>query len=56
MEASIRCYVKGCDLCLRTKARQHAPFGLLVALDIPQERWKQVDILDYETADHAIRK
>jgi hypothetical protein len=44
MEASIRRYVKGCDLCLRTKARQHAPFGLLEALDIPQERWKQVGI------------
>lgn len=44
MEASVRRYVKGCDLCLRTKARQHAPFGLLEALDIPQERWKQVGI------------
>jgi hypothetical protein len=44
MEASVRRYVKGCDLCLRTKARQHAPFGRLEALDIPQERWKQVGI------------
>jgi hypothetical protein len=44
MQASVRRYVKGCDLCLRTKARQHAPFGLLEALDIPQERWKQVSI------------
>jgi hypothetical protein len=44
MEASIRCYVKGGDLCLRMKARQHAPFGLLNARDIPQERWKQVKI------------
>jgi hypothetical protein len=44
VEASIRRYVKGCDLCLRTKARQHAPVCLLEALDIPQERWKQVGI------------
>jgi hypothetical protein len=44
MEASIRRYVKGCDLCLRTKARQHVPFGLLEGLVIPQERWKQVGI------------
>jgi hypothetical protein len=44
MKASIRRYVKGCDLCLRTKARQHAPFGLLEALNIPRERWKQVGI------------
>jgi hypothetical protein len=35
MEASVCCYIKGCDLCLRTKSRQHTPFGVLEALDIP---------------------
>jgi hypothetical protein len=44
VEASVRCCIRGCDLCLRTKARQHAPFRLLNALDIPQEQWKQVGI------------
>jgi len=28
-------------LFLRTKVRHHAPFGLLEALVIPQDRWKQ---------------
>jgi hypothetical protein len=37
-------YCKACDMCLRTKAQRHKPFGELHPLPIPKERWDVVSV------------
>jgi len=44
MAKSVKAYVKGCDTCLRTKASNSKPYGLLEPLDIPEARWKRIGV------------
>ncbi|QRW21043.1 Transposon Tf2-1 polyprotein [Rhizoctonia solani] len=40
----VRAYVTGCDLCARTKAEQHRPYGLLQPLKVPSRPWKSISM------------
>ena len=42
MDGTIAKYVKTCQSCQRTKARQEKPPGLLQPLEIPEERWRKI--------------
>ncbi|GKE87226.1 putative reverse transcriptase domain-containing protein, partial [Tanacetum coccineum] len=44
MKADIATYVSKCLTCLKAKAEQQKPFGLLVQLEIPQWRWENITI------------
>ena len=41
-------YVKGCDVCLASKAVQYKPYGDLQSLPIPTHRWKDL-LMDFVT-------
>ena len=41
-------YVKGCDVCLASKAVRHKPYGDLQSLPIPTHRWKDLS-MDFVT-------
>ena len=41
-------YVKGCDVCLASKAVRHKPYGDLQALPVPTHRWKDLS-MDFVT-------
>ena len=40
LRKDIEAYVKGCDICLGSKAIRHKPYGDLQSLLIPTHRWK----------------
>ncbi|KAF8752755.1 hypothetical protein RHS01_07336 [Rhizoctonia solani] len=40
----VRAYVTGCDLCARTKAERHCPYGLLQPLEVPSRPWKSISM------------
>lgn len=42
--ADVRKYVKFCQICRRTKASTHAPYGSLKALSVPNGRWKHISM------------
>ncbi|KAL2004441.1 hypothetical protein VTN00DRAFT_6592 [Thermoascus crustaceus] len=44
----VRRIVLQCDLCIRSKAAQHAPYGLLQNLDAPKRPWQSIS-LDFIT-------
>ena len=37
-------YVRGCNICLASKAVQHKPYGDLQSLPIPTHHWKDLSI------------
>ena len=41
-------YVRGCDVCLASKAIRHKPYGDLQSLPIPTHRWKDL-LMDFVT-------
>jgi hypothetical protein len=41
---NIKDYVRGCDVCQRTKAPRHRPYGELQSLPIPERPWKSVSM------------
>ena len=41
-------YVRGCDICLVSKAVQHKPYGDLQSLPVPTHRWKNLS-MDFVT-------
>ena len=41
-------YVKGCDVCLASKAVRHKPYGDLQSLPVPTHRWKDLS-MDFVT-------
>ena len=41
-------YIKGCDVCLASKAVQHKPYGDLPSLSVPIYRWKDLS-MDFVT-------
>ena len=42
MTKMIEDYIQGCDLCQRSKARTHAPYGPLVPLHTPDRKWSHI--------------
>ena len=45
---NVEAYVKGCDVCLASKAVRHKPYGDLQSLPIPTHRWKDLS-MDFVT-------
>ena len=41
-------YVRGCDVCLASKAVRHKPYGDLQSLPVPTHRWKDLS-MDFVT-------
>jgi transposase InsO family protein len=44
MFQEVKRYVKGCGTCARTKPSNQKPYGLLQPLDVPDERWRRINI------------
>ena len=45
---NVKAYVKGCDVCLASKAVCHKPYDYLQLLPIPTHRWKNL-LMDFVT-------
>ena len=48
LRRDVEAYVKGCDVCLASKAVRHKPYGDLQALPISTHRWKDLS-MDFVT-------
>ena len=48
LRKDVEAYVKGCDVCLASKAVRHKPYGDLQALPVPTHRWKDLS-MDFVT-------
>ena len=44
LKKDVEAYVKGCDVCLASKAVRHKPYGNLQALPVPTHQWKDLSI------------
>ncbi len=44
LRRDVEAYVKGCDVCLASKAVRHKPYGDLQLLTVPTHRWKDLSI------------
>ena len=44
LRKDVEAYVRGCDVCLASKAVRHKPYGDLQALPVPTHRWKDLSI------------
>ena len=40
----VEAYVKGCDVCLASKAVRHKPYGDLQSLPVPTHQWKDLSM------------
>ena len=45
---NVKAYVKGCDVCLTSKAVQYKPYGDLQSLPVPTHQWKNLS-MDFVT-------
>ena len=48
LRKDVEAYVKGCNVCLASKAVRHKPYGDLQALPVPTHRWKDLP-MDFVT-------
>ena len=48
LRKDVKNYVKGCDVCLASKAVRHKPYGDLQSLPVPTHRWKDLS-MDFVT-------
>ena len=48
LRADIEAYIKGCDVCIASKAVRHKPYGDLQSLPVPTHRWKDLS-MDFVT-------
>ena len=48
LRKDVEAYVKGCDVCLGSKAVRHKPYGDLQSLPVPTHRWKDL-LIDFVT-------
>ena len=48
LKKDVEAYVKGCNVCLASKAVRHKPYGDLQALPVPTHRWKDL-LMDFVT-------
>ena len=44
LKRDVKSYVRGCDVCLTSKAVRHKPYGDLQSLPVPTHRWKDLSI------------
>ncbi len=44
LRREIEAYVKGCNVCLTSKAVRQKPYGDLQSLPVPTHRWKELSI------------
>ena len=44
LRRDVESYVRGCDVCLASKAVRHKPYGDLQSLPVPTHRWKDLSI------------
>jgi len=44
MRETIKQYVKSCDICQRTKVARHAPYGLMMPNEAPDQPWKSISM------------
>ena len=44
LRKDIKNYVRGCDVCLASKAVRHKPYGDLQSLPVPTHQWKDLSI------------
>ena len=49
LRKDVKNYVKGCDVCLTSKAIRHKPYGDLQSLPIPTHQWKDLS-MDFVTS------
>ena len=42
MKEQVKDYVKNCDLCWRSKAQRHAPYGQLEPIETPETPWTTI--------------
>ena len=42
MRETIKRYIKNCDMCQRSKAVRHAPYGLLQPNEVPDQPWRSI--------------
>ena len=48
LRRDVESYVRGCDVCLTSKAVRHKPYGDLQSLPVPTHRWKDLS-MDFVT-------
>ena len=48
LRKDVEAYVKGCDVCLGSKAVRHKPYGDLQSLPVPTHQWKNLS-MDFVT-------
>ena len=48
LKKDVENYVRGCDICLASKAVHHKPYGDLQSLPVPTHRWKDLS-MDFVT-------
>ena len=48
LRRDVKAYVKGCNVCLASKAVWYKPYGNLQALPVPTHRWKNLS-MDFVT-------
>ena len=48
LRRDVKSYVRGCDVCLTSKAVCHKPYGDLQSLPVPTHRWKDLS-MDFVT-------
>ena len=48
LRKDVESYVRGCDVCLASKAVRHKPYGDLQSLPVPTHRWKDLS-MDFVT-------
>ena len=44
LRKDVEAYVKGCNICLASKAVRHKPYSNLQALPVPNHRWKDLSM------------
>ena len=44
LKHDVKAYVKGCNVCLASKAVRHKPYGNLQSLPVPIHRWKDLSM------------
>ena len=44
LKKDVENYVRGCDICLTSKAVRHKPYGDLQSLSVPTHQWKDLSI------------